>query len=110
MKPPLSSWAFNLRVRHGASGPGDLARRSQEGRNVFQQILDPLGNLFATWLVALVPVVVLLFMLAILRWSAWLATLIGSIITFLLGLWVWQMPMEQGVQAYLYGSLTGVWN
>jgi lactate permease len=77
---------------------------------MFTQILDPTGNLFVTWLVALVPVVALLFMLAILRLSAWLATLIGSLITLALGLWVWQMPIEQGVQAYIYGSATGVWN
>ncbi len=77
---------------------------------MFQQIVDPLGNLFATWIVALIPVAALLFMLAVLRWSAWVATLIGSIITFVLGLWVWHMPLEQGIQAYVYGSLTGVWN
>ena len=77
---------------------------------MFTQILDPTGNMFVTWLVALIPVVVLLFMLAILRWSAWLATLIGSLITLALGLWVWQMPLDQGIQAYVYGSATGVWN
>jgi len=77
---------------------------------MFTQILDPTGNMFVTWLVALIPVVILLFMLAGLRWSAWLATLIGSLITLALGLWVWQMPLDQGIQAYVYGSLTGVWN
>jgi lactate permease len=77
---------------------------------MFTQILDPMGNLFLTWLVALIPVVLLLFLLAGLRMSAWLAVLIGSIVTFLLGLWVWQMPLEDGARAYLYGSATGVWN
>jgi lactate permease len=77
---------------------------------MFTQILDPTGNLFVTWLVALIPVVALLFMLAVLRWSAWLATLIGSLITLALGLTVWQMPLNSGVLAYLYGSATGVWN
>ena len=77
---------------------------------MFTQILDPTGNLFVTWLVALVPVVLLLFLLAGLRMSAWLAVLIGSIITFLLALWVWKMPFDDGVRAYLYGSATGVWN
>ena len=77
---------------------------------MFTQILDPTGNLFVTWLVALIPVVLLLFLLAGLRMSAWLAVLIGSIVTFLLGLWVWQMPFEDGVRAYLYGSATGIWN
>jgi lactate permease len=77
---------------------------------MFTQILNPTGNLFLTWLVALVPVVLLLFLLAGLRMSAWLAVLIGSIVTFLLGLWVWGMPFGDGVRAYVYGSATGVWN
>jgi lactate permease len=77
---------------------------------MFTQILDPTGNLFLTWLVALIPVVLLLVLLAGLRMSAWLAVLIGSIVTFLLGLWVWQMPFGDGLNAYLYGSATGVWN
>jgi lactate permease len=76
---------------------------------MFTQILDPTGNLFVTWLIALVPVVLLLFLLAGLRMSAWLAVLIGSIVTFLLALWVWKMPFGDGVRAYLYGSATGVW-
>ena len=77
---------------------------------MFAQILEPTGNLFLTWIVALIPVVVLLLMLAVLRWSAWLATLIGSIVTFLLAAWVWNMPIQEGIRAYLYGSATGVWN
>jgi lactate permease len=77
---------------------------------MFTQILDPTGNLFVTWIIALIPVVALLFMLAGLRWSAWVATLIGSLITVALGLWVWKMPVGDGIRAYVYGSLTGVWN
>jgi lactate permease len=77
---------------------------------MFTQILDPTGNLFTTWLVALIPVVALLILLAGFRMSAWLATLIGSILTFLLGLWVWHMPFWDGLAAYVYGSATGIWN
>jgi lactate permease len=77
---------------------------------MFTQVLDPLGNLTLTCLVALVPVVSLLVMLAVFRWPAWLATLIGSIITFALALTVWKMPMDQGSHAYVYGAATGVWN
>ena len=76
---------------------------------MFQQILNPAGNLALTWLVALIPVVALLVMLAVFRVSAWLSTLIGSIITFLLAVLVWQMPFAEGIRAYLYGSATGVW-
>jgi lactate permease len=77
---------------------------------MFTQILDPTGNLFLTWIVAMIPVVLLLVLLAVFRISAWLAVLIASIVTFLLGLWVWKMPLGDGTRAYLYGSATGVWN
>jgi len=77
---------------------------------MFSQILNPTGNLFLTWLAALVPVVVLLVLLAGFRVSAWLSVLIGSIVTFLLALWLWQMPIAEGVRAYVYGAATGVWN
>jgi lactate permease len=76
---------------------------------MFAQSLDPTGNLFITWLVALVPVVLLLVLLAVFRVSAWLATLIGSLVTLALGVLVWGMPLSDGIHAYLYGSLTGVW-
>ena len=46
---------------------------------MFTQILDPAGNLFITWIIALIPVAVLLVLLAVFRLSAWLAVLIGSI-------------------------------
>jgi len=77
---------------------------------MFTQILNPTGNLFITWLIALIPVVVLLVLLAVFRLTAWLAVLIGSIITFLLALWVWKMPLDEGAWAYVYGAATGVWN
>jgi lactate permease len=65
---------------------------------MFTQILDPTGNLFITWIAALIPVVILLVLLAGFRMPAWLATLIGSLITFLLGLWIWKMPFRAGAQ------------
>ncbi len=77
---------------------------------MFTQVLDPLGNLTLTCLVALIPVVSLLVMLAVFRWPAWLATLIGSVITFALAVAVWKMPTDEGSHAYVYGAATGVWN
>jgi lactate permease len=77
---------------------------------MFTQLIDPLGNLTLTCLVALIPVVLLLVLLAIFRLPAWLATLIGSIVTFALAAWAWKMPFDNGSRAYLYGAATGVWN
>ncbi len=77
---------------------------------MFTQVIDPLNNLTLTCLVALIPVVSLLVMLAVFRWPAWLATLIGSIITFVLAAWLWRMPFSDGSHAYAYGAATGVWS
>ena len=77
---------------------------------MFTQAVDPVGQLWLSCLVALVPVVLLLVLLAVFRVSAWLAVLIGSIVTFLLAATVWHMPTGDGTRAYLYGSATGVWN
>jgi len=76
---------------------------------MFHQILSPAGNLALSWLIALLPVVLLLVLLAVFRISAWLATLIGSLVTYLLAVWVWKMPLGDGALAYLYGSATGIW-
>jgi lactate permease len=77
---------------------------------VFTQTLVPGGSLFITILWALVPLVVLLFLLAALRTSAWLATLIVSGVTIPLAVMVWGSPFHDTLQAYLYGGLQGVWS
>src|SRR5579872_5854909 len=80
------------------------------GEGMFTQLLDPLHNLTLTCLVALVPVVLLLILLAAFRWPAWIATLVGSAVTFAVATWVWKMPFDDGWHAYAYGAATGVWN
>ncbi|MGC9227767.1 MAG: L-lactate permease, partial [Caldivirga sp.] len=52
----------------------------------FTQPLNPIGNIVLTALAALIPIIVLLILLAGLRMSAWLATLIGSIVTILVAI------------------------
>jgi lactate permease len=76
---------------------------------MFEQVLNPLGWLPLTALVALVPVALLLILLAVFRMTAWLATLIGSLVTLLLALIVWRVPIGVGVKSYVYGAATGVW-
>src|SRR5437667_8678124 len=76
---------------------------------MFTQTLVPLGSLALTVLVAFVPLVVLLALLAGFRLTAWLATMIAGLITAALGVLVWHAPVEQMARAYLYGGLQGVW-
>lgn len=76
---------------------------------MFQQILAPTGSMWSTILLALVPLAALLFMLAVLRVTAWLATIIAGVITLLIGVWVWHAPFGPLMRSYLYGGLQGAW-
>jgi lactate permease len=76
---------------------------------MFEQILNPAGNLWVTVLASLVPLIALLFLLAVLRMTAWLACIIAGIITVPLGILVWHSPPGDTLLAYLYGGLTGAW-
>ncbi len=77
---------------------------------MFEQALNPTGQLWLTVLVALVPLVALILMLAVFRVTAWLATIIAGAITIPLGIAVWQAPLENAMKSYLFGGLTGVWS
>ncbi|HVB37490.1 MAG TPA: L-lactate permease [Vicinamibacterales bacterium] len=76
---------------------------------MFDQVLVPGGSLFTTVLWALVPLVALLFLLAVLRMSAWLATLLVSAVSIPLAVMVWGAPADGTLHAYFYGGLQGVW-
>jgi lactate permease len=76
---------------------------------MFEQNLLPVGGLAGTILLSLVPVIVLLFLLAVFRMTAWLATLIAGVVTVAVGVLVWHAPFSNTMRSYWYGSLTGVW-
>ena len=77
--------------------------------NVFHQILAPTGSMWSTILLALVPLAALLFMLAVLRMTAWLATIIGGVVTILIAVFGWHAPLGDSLHSYLYGGLQGAW-
>src|ERR687888_1185409 len=68
-----------------------MTRRTRDERMAlaFTQELHPAGGVTGSTLLALVPVFTLLVALAVLRVTAWLAVIIGSVVTILLALFVW---------------------
>jgi lactate permease len=76
---------------------------------MFEQILDPAGHVWLSVLISLVPLLVLLFLLAVLRMTAWLATIMVGAITIPLGVLVWHAPLANTLKSYLYGGLQGFW-
>src|ERR1700674_4375447 len=76
---------------------------------MFEQVLDPAGHLWLSVLISLVPLIALLFMLAVLRMTAWLASILVGAITIPLGVLVWHAPLVDTLKSYSYGGLTGFW-
>ena len=76
---------------------------------MFEQVLNPTGHVWLSVLVSLVPLIALLFMLAALRMTAWLATILVGVITIPIGVVVWHAPLAATLKSYLYGGLTGFW-
>src|ERR1700676_2940243 len=76
---------------------------------MFEQTLDPTGPVVLSVLISLVPLFVLLFMLAALRMTAWLASILVGVITIPIGVFVWHAPPVGSPNSYLYGGLTGFW-
>src|SRR5438270_11802487 len=87
----------------------EYGSNTDEEELMFSQVLNPTGNLGLTVLAALIPVLVLLVLLAAFRMTAWLATLIGSVLTLIVAIALWRLPLGSGIQAYFIGSANGIW-
>src|SRR5919198_2009804 len=88
-----------------------MTRRTRDERMAlaFTQELHPAGGVTGSTLLALVPVFTLLVALAVLRVTAWLAVIIGSVATVLLALFVWDVPTGDTFRSYFYGTAIGAW-
>lgn len=76
----------------------------------FVQLLNPLHSVAGSTLLALVPVVLLLLLLAVFKLSAWQAVIIGAVVTLVLGIFVWGAPVGGALTAYGLGTATGFWS
>ena len=65
--------------------------------------------MWLTVALALVPLAVLLFLLAVARVTAWLAALIAGAVALVLGAAVWHAPWGGMLRSYSYGALSGAW-
>lgn len=71
---------------------------------MFHQILAPVaGNLLLSFLVGIIPILVVLVLLGIVRRPAWQAALAGLIVGLLIAILVWQMPLNLAASSTLNG-------
>lgn len=72
------------------------------------QVYVPIGNLGVSALVAAIPVVALLGVLAFLHWKAHWAALLGLALALLTAVFVYKMPPEMAGASALYGAAFGL--
>ena len=76
---------------------------------IWNQAYDPLGNAVLTTLVAAVPIVLLLVMIATNKVKAYWASLIALGLTFLIAAFVFNMPVGMAGKSATLGAVNGFW-
>jgi lactate permease len=76
----------------------------------FTQQLNPLNSILGSTLVALLPLALLLVLLAVMRVTAWLAVIIGAVVTIIMAITIWDSPAGPTFQAWGIGAATGIWS
>jgi lactate permease len=77
---------------------------------LFHQLLTPIGDsLLLSFLVASIPIIVVLVMLGVLQRPAWQASLAGLVTALLLAVTAWQMPVGLALNATASGVAFALW-
>jgi lactate permease len=76
----------------------------------FAQQLNPLSSTLGSTLVALIPIALLLILLAVARVTAWLAVIVGAVVTILMAILIWGAPTGPTFGAWGVGAATGIWS
>src|SRR5271166_3710770 len=77
---------------------------------MFAQLLTPIGDsLGLSFVVAALPIVVVLIVLGVLQKAAWQASLGGLIVALIIAIVFWQMPAGLAVDAVVAGAVFALW-
>jgi lactate permease len=77
---------------------------------MFAQVLTPIGgSLGLSFVVAAVPVIVVLFMLGYLQRAAWEASLAGLSAGFIIAVFAWNMPVGLALNSIAAGVVFALW-
>ncbi|WP_374662984.1 L-lactate permease [Acinetobacter sp.] len=75
----------------------------------WQQIYDPMGNIWLSSLVALIPIIFFFLALAVFRLKGSVAGTITVVLALLVSLFAYQMPSAMAFASMIYGFFYGLW-
>jgi lactate permease len=77
---------------------------------MFHQVLTPIaGSLPFSFIVAVIPIVVVLVLLGVLRRPAWQASLAGLVVALLIAITLWRVPVGVALDSALAGAVFALW-
>ncbi|WP_020062930.1 lactate permease LctP family transporter [Bacillus sp. 123MFChir2] len=77
--------------------------------NTWTQIYDPLGNIWLSAAVAMIPIIFFFLALAVFRMKGYVAGFITVVLTVIIALFVYKMPFTMAMAATGYGFAYGLW-
>ena len=77
---------------------------------MFHQLVEPVsGSLALSFLVAAIPIAIVLVLLGVLRRPAWQASAGGLIVALVLAVAVWKLPLLLGLDSIAAGATFALW-
>lgn len=75
----------------------------------WQQIYDPIGNIWISSAIALIPIVFFFLALAVFRMKGSVAGTITVALAFLVSMFLYKMPVTMALASMVYGFFYGLW-
>ncbi|TCB52501.1 L-lactate permease [Acinetobacter sp. ANC 4779] len=75
----------------------------------WQQIYDPMGNIWISSAIALIPIIFFFLALAVFRMKGSVAATITVALAFLVSLFLYDMPLSMALSSLVYGFFYGLW-
>ena len=75
----------------------------------WQQIYDPIGNIWISSAIALIPIVLFFLALAVFRMKGSVAGTITVALAFLVSMFLYKMPVTMALASMVYGFFYGLW-
>ncbi|QIO06475.1 L-lactate permease [Acinetobacter shaoyimingii] len=75
----------------------------------WQQVYDPLGNIWISSAIALIPIIFFFLALAVFRMKGSVAGTITVALAFLVSMFLYKMPVSMALASMVYGFFYGLW-
>ncbi|NHB57877.1 L-lactate permease [Acinetobacter sp. 194] len=75
----------------------------------WQQVYDPMGNIWISSAIALIPIVFFFLALAVFRMKGSVAGTITVALAFLVSMFLYKMPVSMALASMVYGFFYGLW-